>query len=95
MSPRPTRAQNLSTTVGVQSFFEEDLLWMNRAHNAQQAIDNLQLAIKQFDNITIDLIYDVQLRKNDMLAVCVFDDNLAYIFAFMNKAVQERYLIFL
>lgn len=44
-------------SIGVQSFFEEDLLWMNRAHNAKQAIDNLQLAIKQFDNITIDLIY--------------------------------------
>lgn len=44
-------------SIGVQSFFEEDLLWMNRAHNAQQAIDNLQLAIQQFDNITIDLIY--------------------------------------
>ena len=29
-------------SIGVQSFFEEDLLWMNRAHNAQQAIDNLQ-----------------------------------------------------
>lgn len=44
-------------SIGVQSFFEEDLLWMNRAHNAQQAIDNLQLASEQFDNITIDLIY--------------------------------------
>ena len=44
-------------SIGVQSFFEEDLQWMNRAHNAKQAIDNLQLAIKQFDNITIDLIY--------------------------------------
>lgn len=44
-------------SIGVQSFFEEDLLWMNRAHNAQQAIDNLQLAGEQFDNITIDLIY--------------------------------------
>jgi oxygen-independent coproporphyrinogen-3 oxidase len=44
-------------SIGVQSFFEEDLQWMNRAHNAQQAICNLQFAIKQFDNITIDLIY--------------------------------------
>ena len=44
-------------SIGVQSFFEEDLLWMNRAHNAQQAIDNLQLASTLFDNITIDLIY--------------------------------------
>ena len=44
-------------SIGIQSFFEEDLQWMNRAHNSQQAIDNLQLAIEQFSNITIDLIY--------------------------------------
>lgn len=44
-------------SIGVQSFFEEDLLWMNRTHTAQQAIDNLRLAINQFDNITVDLIY--------------------------------------
>ena len=44
-------------SIGVQSFFEEDLQWMNRAHNAQQAIDNLKLAKEQFDNITADLIY--------------------------------------
>jgi oxygen-independent coproporphyrinogen-3 oxidase len=52
-------------SIGVQSFFEEDLLWMNRAHNSQQAIDNLQLAIKQFDNITLDLIYGHPLLTND------------------------------
>jgi oxygen-independent coproporphyrinogen-3 oxidase len=44
-------------SIGVQSFFEEDLQWMNRAHNAQQAISSLQSAIKHFNNITIDLIY--------------------------------------
>lgn len=44
-------------SIGVQSFFEEDLRWMNRAHTAQQALSNLQLAKKHFDNITIDLIY--------------------------------------
>ena len=52
-------------SIGVQSFFEEDLLWMNRAHNSQQAIDNLQSAIKQFDNITIDLIYGHPLLTNE------------------------------
>lgn len=52
-------------SIGVQSFFEEDLLWMNRAHNAQQAIANLQLAIQQFDNITIDLIYGHPLLTNE------------------------------
>jgi len=44
-------------SIGVQSFFDEDLKWMNRAHNSRQAIGNLQLAIKHFENITIDLIY--------------------------------------
>lgn len=44
-------------SIGVQSFFDEDLQWMNRAHNANQAIDNVLLSKKYFDNITIDLIY--------------------------------------
>lgn len=44
-------------SIGIQSFFEEDLKWMNRAHNAKQAIDGLKLALDYFDNITIDLIY--------------------------------------
>jgi len=44
-------------SLGIQSFFEEDLKWMNRAHNANQAKDNLKLALAWFPNITIDLIY--------------------------------------
>ena len=44
-------------SMGIQSFFEEDLQWMNRAHNAQQAAAGLELALKYFSNITIDLIY--------------------------------------
>ncbi|MEO6610995.1 MAG: radical SAM family heme chaperone HemW [Chitinophagaceae bacterium] len=44
-------------SIGIQSFFDEDLRWMNRAHDAKQATGNLQLAKKYFDNITIDLIY--------------------------------------
>ena len=52
-------------SIGIQSFFEEDLQWMNRAHNAQQAIANLQLAKKYFDNITIDLIYGTPALTNE------------------------------
>jgi len=44
-------------SIGVQSFFEEDLQWMNRAHHANHALACLQLARQHFDNITIDLIY--------------------------------------
>ena len=44
-------------SMGIQSFFNEDLQWMNRAHNKQQALKSLGLAKKYFNNITIDLIY--------------------------------------
>ena len=45
-------------SIGVQSFDETDLLWMNRAHTAAQANNCIQLAKEVgFDNITIDLIY--------------------------------------
>jgi len=53
---RKTGINRLS--VGIQSFFEEDLRWMNRAHNAGQATDSIRMAQEQgFDNISIDLIY--------------------------------------
>lgn len=52
-------------SIGVQSFFEEDLQWMNRGHNRQQAIDNLQLAREHFENITADLIYGHPLLTNE------------------------------
>ncbi len=45
-------------SIGVQSFLEADLRWMNRAHSANQAVESIQLAQQHgFDNITIDLIY--------------------------------------
>ena len=53
-------------SIGVQSFFEEELKWMNRAHNAEQAINNLKLASKEFDNISIDLIYGSPLLTDEM-----------------------------
>ena len=46
-------------SIGVQSFFEDDLKSMNRAHNATEAKDCLVEATKHFDNITIDLIYGI------------------------------------
>jgi oxygen-independent coproporphyrinogen-3 oxidase len=45
-------------SIGVQSFFDADLKWMNRAHNALQAQQAVEFAKKiGFHNITIDLIY--------------------------------------
>jgi oxygen-independent coproporphyrinogen III oxidase len=45
-------------SIGTQSFFDEDLKWMNRAHNAKQAEGAIAYAHQQgFDNLNIDLIY--------------------------------------
>lgn len=45
-------------SIGVQSFFDEELKWMNRAHNASQAKHCIQDAQDAgFHNLTIDLIY--------------------------------------
>jgi len=45
-------------SIGVQSFFDADLRWMNRAHQAQQARESIRLAQEAgFDNLSIDLIY--------------------------------------
>ncbi len=74
---RATQVNRFS--IGIQSFFEEDLRWMNRAHNASQA----DSAIKRvqdagFENITIDLIYgfplltDLKWREN-ILKTMAFD----------------------
>lgn len=54
-------------SIGVQSFFEEDLQLMNRAHNAQEAERSIKLVQDfGFDNITIDLIYGSSTTTNDM-----------------------------
>ncbi len=45
-------------SLGIQSFFEEDLRWMNRAHDARQARRCVPMAIAAgFERLTIDLIY--------------------------------------
>lgn len=47
-------------SIGVQSFFEEDLHYMRRAHTALQAHQAIQDALDSgFTNLTVDLIYGV------------------------------------
>jgi len=46
-------------SIGIQSFFEDDLKLMNSAHNTKEAKACLSAAIGSFDNITVDLIYGV------------------------------------
>jgi len=45
-------------SIGLQSFRQKDLDWMNRAHNAQEGEKAIRLAQKfGFNNITVDLMY--------------------------------------
>lgn len=52
-------------SIGIQSFNQPDLEWMNRAHNAGQAFDCITL-IKDagFDNFSADLIYGTPALTN-------------------------------
>ncbi|WP_202702855.1 radical SAM family heme chaperone HemW [Flavobacterium sp. UGB4466] len=53
-------------SIGIQSFYEEDLKMMNRAHNSVEAINCLKEATKYFDNISLDLIYGIPGLTDEM-----------------------------
>ena len=53
-------------SIGIQSFDDADLKFMNRSHNVKEALECIRLAKKVgFDNITIDLIYGLPNQSND------------------------------
>lgn len=52
-------------SIGIQSFFEDDLQLMNRAHNSAEAKKCLEEATKYFDNISLDLIYGIPRMSNE------------------------------
>ena len=55
-----TRTPINRLSIGIQSFRNEDLKWMNRAHTAAQADFSVKCAQDRgFENITIDLIYSI------------------------------------
>ena len=44
-------------SLGVQSFIDKDLVFMNRAHNNSQSLNALEIISKTFTNYSLDLIY--------------------------------------
>ncbi|WP_113636501.1 radical SAM family heme chaperone HemW [Nubsella zeaxanthinifaciens] len=53
-------------SIGTQSFFDEDLLWMNRAHHADEAVASIKRSQDAgFENLTIDLIYGYPLLSDE------------------------------
>lgn len=64
-------------SIGIQSFFEDDLKSMNRAHNSAEAKSCLEEATRYFGNITIDLIYGIP-----NMSLEKWEDNLQIAFGF-------------
>lgn len=64
-------------SIGIQSFFEEDLTMMNRAHTALESESCIKIATQYFDNITVDLIYGIP-----NMSVERWQQNLEKVFAF-------------
>jgi oxygen-independent coproporphyrinogen III oxidase len=63
-------------SIGIQSFYEEDLIWMNRAHNKNQSYECIENSLAAgFQNMSIDLIYgspmltDEQWERNVQTAI--------------------------
>ena len=75
VNPDDATAENLADwkelginrlSIGLQSFQETDLAWMNRCHSTQQGEMAVRLAqAKGFNNISIDLIYGLPELSNE------------------------------
>jgi len=53
-------------SIGIQSFFEEDLVFMNRGHNASQAAQCIKIAQDGgISNLSIDLIFGYPLLSDE------------------------------
>jgi oxygen-independent coproporphyrinogen-3 oxidase len=77
-------------SIGIQSFRDEDLKMMNRAHDVQEADYSVKAAQdKGFENITIDLIYSIpQLSLKD------WKENLNKAFALQVQHISAYSLTF-
>jgi len=70
-------------SIGIQSFNQQDLEWMNRAHNAERALHCIKLVKSaSFQNYSVDLIYgtptlsDADWKKN---VQTIIDLNVSHI----------------
>ena len=92
-----SRVNRLS--IGVQSFFEKDLVLMNRSHTKKQAIESIKYATRYFDNISVDLIYGIpgldNSRWKENIEILLFY-NIAHISAYAltvePKTALKRYI---
>lgn len=71
-------------SIGIQSFDDAVLVFLNRAHNTKQAVDSMALARKTgFENISIDLIFAIpgqsldQWRRNIAQAIALSPEHIS------------------
>ncbi|HZX58227.1 MAG TPA: radical SAM family heme chaperone HemW [Mucilaginibacter sp.] len=80
-------------SIGIQSFFDDDLKWMNRAHRASEAESSVKRAQDTgFENITVDLIYGYPLLTSEKWKTNiaqVFDLQVPHISAY-SMTVEPR-----
>ncbi|MDB5275143.1 MAG: coproporphyrinogen oxidase [Ferruginibacter sp.] len=70
-------------SVGIQSFIEEELVWMNRAHTATESLQCIEdIKNAGFTNFSVDLIYGSPLLTNDKWKKntdTIFEKNIPHI----------------
>lgn len=73
-------------SIGVQSFFDDDLRWMNRRHDSRQAIQSIVDSKKAgFNNLNIDLIYglpDMKIEKWNKNLDLAFESGVQHLSAY-------------
>ena len=87
-------------SIGIQSFNDSDLVFMNRSHNASEALECIKIAKETgFDNITIDLIYGLpkqNLNKWEKNLDILFDLNIPHFSSYaltVEKKTALKYLV--
>lgn len=84
-------------SVGIQSFFDQDLQQMNRVHNAKEALDLMDEVVEHYSNFSLDLIYGLpnstldDWRKNIELALSYSPTHLSsYALTVEDKTVLAK-----
>jgi oxygen-independent coproporphyrinogen-3 oxidase len=73
-------------SLGVQSFNEQELRWMNRAHHAGQSLQSIDdILAAGFTNVSVDLIYGSPLLTNEAFIKnvnTILDKNIPHVSAY-------------
>lgn len=84
-------------SVGIQSFFDNDLKQMNRVHTAKEALDLMDEVVENYTNFSLDLIYGLpnstlsDWKKNIELALSYFPPHIsAYALTIEDRTVLAK-----